>query len=87
MNAVNFVSQEQRCVAFSTSGQKGFNMSTCMVNLRKSIRVNIDYLPDGIVRVKVNNGEIIPPLPLYARYLAALHSFKRIPNCENRAQR
>ncbi len=45
MNTVNFVSQEQRCVAFNISGQKGLNMSTRMVNLRKSLQINFFICP------------------------------------------
>jgi hypothetical protein len=54
---VDFVANDIRCKAFVAFGDCSLNMRTCLINLGKSPKVAIEYLP-GFTRVTINNGEV-----------------------------
>lgn len=54
---VDFVVNEIRCKAFVAFDMRSLNMRSCLINLGKSPKVAIEYLP-GFSRVTINDGAL-----------------------------
>lgn len=54
---VSFESEGIKCKAFVLFGRRSLNMRSCLINLDKKVKTNIDYLPDR-VRVTINDGQV-----------------------------